>query len=192
MNRRIEIEGTKKNLNRAFILPMCGINYKILPINFINSYITLDYQVVLVFDKSEGYNTEFQMFLNHVQENIRSYVSFEDNIDEVDIIFQVPEIFRKEFDLFIDGRYSKFSEYYKRIICNFFGRKTIKDDSKVTEYNIIYPEDFKRKQIADSLSIERSEVDWKSIIEVIDKPDLNREIYIPIDILKAQRTIINE
>lgn len=192
MNRRIEIEGNKKNLSRAFILPMVGINYKTLPNNFINSYITTNDEIIIVFDKTYEYNEIFYRFFEHCKSNIKNYKNYEEESDEIALMFDIPQVFKEEFEIFLLGKYSKFSEDYKRIICNFFGSKSIKDLRTVTEYNVIYPEDFKRKQIANWLSVDKSIVDWKSIVEVIDKPDLSREMYKPINILLAQQLQIEE
>lgn len=193
MNRRIEIEGSKKNLSRIFILPMVGINYKQLPSNFLNSYFKINnenYYSILIFDKTVDYDEIFYHFMNNVKTNNRHLEQCDILEDEVVFIFKIPEIFKNEVTLFMDGAYSKFSEDYKQVICNFFGRKSIQDHHTVTEYNTIYPEDFKRKQIAKNLSSVVSEVDWRVIKEVLHRPDLDKEVYKPIDVLLAQNLTI--
>lgn len=186
MNRRTKIEGKNKNISRAFILPMCGINYKTLPKNFNNCYITLDYDVILVFNREEYYDTVFYHFVEHVKSSLKSYRSYEEDIDEILIFFKVPEVFRENFDLFIEGKYSKLTDGYKDIIISFYGKKTIKDSYEVTAFDMIEPTDYKRKQIAEYLSSERSIIDWRDIDEVFSKPNLKKEIYKPLTILLAE------
>lgn len=193
MNRRIEIEGSKKNLSRAFILPMVGINYKNLPSNFINCYIKVDnenYYCMLVFDKTRDYDEIFYHFMNNIHTNNKHLLKYDDLEEEVIFIFKIPEILKEDFKFFMDGKYSKFSEEYKKVLCNFFGRKSKQEDYTVTEYNAIYPEDFKRKQIASYLSYENSEIDWKLIKEVLHRPDLEREIFKSIDVLLSKNLTI--
>lgn len=195
MNRRIEIEGTKKNLSRAFILPMVGINYKQLPSNFINCYVRIENDVqycILIFDKLIDYDEIFYHFMNNVNNNNKHLLETNDYEEEVVFIFRIPELLKDDFNLFMQGKYSKFSEEYKKIICNFFGKKSIQDHHTVTEYNTIYPEDFKRKQIAKYLSYEPldSIIDWKIINEVLHRPDLDKEVYKTIDVLVAQNLTV--
>ncbi len=190
MNRRKRIEKNKKNKCNPFILPMVGINYRNLPSNFINSYISKDYHVIMVFDKTDEYDEIFYHFLDRTRNNIRWYRSSEEDIDEISLVFEIPEIYKNNFDLFMLGRYTEFTESYKGVLCNFFGKKTRKELEHLedmTEFDVIYPREFKRKQIAEHLSYNNSVIDWKIINEVLSRPDLEKEIYKSIKILEAQQ-----
>lgn len=176
MNRRREIEGTWKSINRGFVLPMIGINYKQLPRNFVNSYITLNYDVVMCFDKTDNYDVIFLAFLENVVKNNRSYISYEDGEDEVVIYFTVPERWRDDFDTFISGKYSTFTDKYKDVIVRFFGKKSQPEHHEVSEYDIITAPVFKRKEFAEWL-----DVDVSLIKEVFQRPNMDREMYSPIE-----------
>lgn len=191
MNRRRKIEGYRNsNLSKTFVLPMVGINHKDrdFPLNFINSYVTNDYHIIMVFDKTENYDETFYRFLSRMKSS-RHLAGYEDLEDEAVIILSIPDFCKPDYDCFIEGKYSRFSESYKSVISMFFGKKTIKDGHTVTEYNTIYPEDFKRKQIAEYLSTEGSEIDYRDIKEVLHKPDLDKEMYTPLDVLLAHNIV---
>jgi hypothetical protein len=188
-NRRIEIEGKTKNYCRAFILPMVGMNYRKLPINFINCYVTNDYHIVLVFDKIEGLDEIFDYWFTFKAKDNMHYRGYEENMDEVIVYFEVPKLCYRDYDLFMEGKYSKLSEEYKRILVNFFGDKPIKHirPIDVTEHEAIYPTQIKRKQMADYL-----EVPVKLIDEILSKPDLSKEIFKPLNILLAHNIFEGE
>lgn len=171
---------------------MCGINYKNIPSNFVNCYITEDYHCYLVFDKTEDYDEIFYHFMQSTIRNNNKLVSYDDLEDEVVFIFKIPEIFKDEFDIFIRGAYSEFSEAYKKILVSFYGQISIKDSYEASVFNTIYPENFKRKQIAEHLSYKDSQIDWRIVKEVLHKPDLEKEIFISLNTLLEQHFSINK
>lgn len=178
MNRRREIEQKKKNYCCGFILPMVGINHKDLPRNFINSYISKDnYEAIMIFDKTIDYDVIFYTFLTRIKNNV-NFVEHVEEEDEVVLRFKVPPLYHTDFELFTIGKYSKFEESYKKRLVDYFGQKSIKEGHLVTEYNAIYPQDFKRLLIAERL-YEKREVSEgvKLIDEVLDSPDLERESF---------------
>lgn len=175
MNRRIKIEGLKPTKCSKFILPMCNIQSTKLPHNFINAYINDEKSIVLIFEKLDNSDSgPFNKFLQTIVEN-EYYVKYEEDIDEIVLYFNIPDHYINDFELFKIGAYSKFSEMYKEILILHYGRISIKENHTVSMYNTIYPQEFKRKQIADRLG-----VDIKLVEEVLDKPDLKQEEYIPI------------
>jgi hypothetical protein len=188
VNKRIKIEGTSKRLTNTFVLPMVGINHKTLPNNFINSYILDDYKVVIVYDKNTDYNDIFAHHLNRIMENNKYFIEYQDLEDEFNVFFNIPEEFKDDFDLYLLGKYSEFSDNFKAILTGFFGIKTIKEGHTVSVHNTIYPEDFKRKLIAEHLSYKNSIIDYTMIKEVLDRPDLSKEMFKQISILEAQNT----
>lgn len=189
MNRRVQIQGYEKNYSRMFLLPMVGLNYKLLPSNFVNSYILDDYKVVVVYDTTE----ELDSFFNDHIVTIKTYNNYLIHIepldDELVLYFQVPDHYKEDYDKFLRGEYSKFSNDYKTLLTIAYGRKSRKTDHLVTEYDVIIPLDFKRKQIASYLSTDNSEVNYQDIKEVWSKPDLDKEKFIAIDqLIQTQNT----
>jgi hypothetical protein len=188
VNKRIEIEGRDRRLTNTFVLPMVGLNHKTLPNNFINSYILDDYKVVAVYDKNTDYNDIFAHHLNRVLDNNKHLIEYQDLDDEIDIFFKIPEEFKDDFDLYLLGKYSEFSDDFKAVLTSFFGIKTIKEGHTVSVHNTIYPEDFKRKLIAEHLSYKNSVIDYTLIKEVLDRPNLDKERFKQLSILTAQNT----
>ena len=94
------------------------------------------------------------------------------------------------FDKFIKGNYSKFDDELKELLCRYYGRESIKSTYSATVFNTIYPQKFKRKQIADRLN-----VDVDLIYEVLDVIDIETEKYVSLfDLEKNQlkNNIIND
>lgn len=179
MSKRIELEGYKKpNLCCTFVLPMCEVNYRSLPSNFINAYLS-DNQIFIIFEKIED-NRPFNIFVDYIQSN-KNFCGIVEEEDEFIMMFNIPERNKKNYNLFLSGKYSKFTSEFKALLCSYYGTQSEKDTYKVTEYNTINPEKFKRKQIADRL-----DVDVSLIEEVMDKPDWDKEQY------KSIRQIIEE
>lgn len=167
---------------------MVGINDSCLPSSFINSYITLDYKAVIVFNKLEE-DKEIDNFLNYINnnDNLKEIITEE---DEYVLIFQVKdEEDITNFNKFLSGKYSEFTEKYKNKIRNYHGRETIKENYTVTPYNVIYPQTFKREQIARRLYDNKDfKEGLKNIVEVLDAPDLTKEVFVPIQELTKQIT----
>jgi hypothetical protein len=161
---------------------MVDINYLSLPSAFVNAYITKDYNIIAVFNRVDNEDPEFIMWITNIHRN-PYHIETTSNEDEVLVRFRVAHKFKANFDTFLKGKYSKFTDDYKEKLCRCFGKKTVKDNHEVTEYNIIYPQDFKRKQIAEVLGVEPELID-----EVFPIPDLDIETYMNIEHLLAQRT----
>ena len=182
MNKRIELIGNKATKCHTFILPMFGLKAILLPNNYINTYIYDSNSVVLVFSKPEELElNNFDRFLTTINEN-EDYSKYEDTGEEIVLYFIIPDDFKSDYNKIIKGEYSKTSTKYKDLIIKVYGRTSIKDTYKVTAYNTIFPQDFKRKQIANRLGVEP-----KLITEVLDSPDLNHEIYKPLHELTKQK-----
>jgi hypothetical protein len=181
VNKRIELIGNKATKCHTFILPMFGLKSTLLPNNYINTYIYDSNSVVLVCSKPEEKEISgFDRFLATINEN-GDYSKYEDTSEEILLYFTIPDNFKSDFNKIIKGEYSKTSTNYKSLIVKAYGRTSIKDTYKVTAYNTLYPQEFKRKQIADRLGVET-----KLISEVLDSPDLNYEIYKPLHELTKQ------
>lgn len=184
MSKRIELIGNKATKCHTFILPMFGLKQLLLPSNYINTYIYDSNSVVLVCNEPNEIQSEgFNRFLTTINEN-ENYINCEIVNNEIVLHFTIPDNFKSDYNKIIKGEYSKTSAEYKKLIVDFYGRTSIKDTYKVTAYNTLYPQEFKRKQIADRLG-----VNSKLITEVLDSPDLNYEIYKPLDELINQKKI---
>jgi hypothetical protein len=131
---------------------MVGMNYKQLPRNFVNCYVTNGYEIIMTFDTTENYDVIFATYLDRVARDNRYYAGHDIFEDEVVLYFKVPDRFKKDFDTYATGRYSKFSDAYKKVIKDFFGNRGLDDDThEVNEVDIIQASDKKRKKLAEYL-----------------------------------------
>lgn len=162
-----------------FVLPMCSINYKSFPNNFINCYINDSDEIIAVFNIPEIPEL-FKEFLSYIEDN-KNYTKYEEDIDEISLYFTIPNECKENYNLFLKGKYSKFTESYKQLLCEYYGRISRRTDYKVNLINVIYPEKFKKQQIADNLGVNISLIE-----ETLDRPDLTKEIYKSINQLKKQ------
>lgn len=200
MNQRESLIGKKPNKCNTFVLPMCEINYNTLPNNFINCYLSFDkgkdnYQIVTVFHKFQNdnqymYNTskyQFDSFLEYIENN-RNYAGKEEEEDEIILYFNIPERNKRNYELFLAGKYSKFSEDYKKLLCSYYGTVSRKIDYRVHEYDIIYPTQSKIKQIAERLFDKKDVAEnIKYIVEVLDIPDMEEEKFKSLKQLKQSK-----
>lgn len=171
MSKRIEILGKKATKTHTFVLPMCDVSSRLLSDNFINSYISNDC-LVLVFESIQGDNPSYAKFLNYISFN-NNFLSSEKEGDEEIFFFRIPPHYQNNFQLFKEGKYSKFSEGFKELLIKHYGRVSIQNNHTVTVYNTIYPQEFKRKQIAEHYNVELNYVPE----EVLDIPNLEFETY---------------
>jgi hypothetical protein len=140
-----------------------------------------DYKVVMVFDRTENFDYIFDNFYQKIVDNNRYFMKAVEHSDELVLAFTVPAYHKGDYDMFKIGRYSAFTQKYKDIIASFFGRSNNTNNHEVKAYDIIYPVDSKRKQIAEWLSYKDSIIDYKTINEVYDSPNLELEKYYKID-----------
>lgn len=182
MNKRRKLESSnKKNWCCSFILPMVEINYNNLPRNFINAYISKDYEVFMVFDKTQDYDVVFYHFLENIKNKNTALKEVLDGDDEIVFRFNIPKKYFSDFNLFIQGKYSKFADVYKKVLIKYFGQVSISHNYEASVYNTINPQDFKRLQIAERLYDKRDiREGLKLIDEVLDIPDMERELFKPL------------
>lgn len=166
---------TKINKSYTFILPMCNINYKSLPNNFKNTYLNnihdINPQLILEFTYDNIDSFLFDKFVHFIINTNSCYNCKIDNGTNIYYVFNIPNNFIPDFKHFLNGSYSLFSEKYKQILIDIFGRQSNKESKEPSMIDVLYPADYKITQLANEL-----EVDKKLIKELWDKPDLQKEI----------------
>lgn len=174
----------------TFLLPVVGTNRKEFGECFINAYIHKSEDnkpmlYVVCFNKEDDNSLITSIVKSRINPN---FIDTETIEDELIIKFKIPEKAMDVYDLFIKGSYSKFPEQYKKYLVNIYGSDVIQENRYVTEYNVLYPQDYKRKQIAALLG---PDINYKDIKEVFDIPDMKYETYIPLNKLpiEAQETV---
>lgn len=172
--------GIKHTYATSFLLPTIGYCKNDFNDKLINVHINNDFddpRLLLIID----YDPSMQESLARLQQN-NIYVGHTINEDEAIIEFRIPHKYHDIFNKFIKGKYSEFNNEYKQILTNINGYKVNYKGRVVTIYDAIHPRKDKIKQIADELL-----VDISIIKEVFDIPDLEYEIYQPIEQLERRQ-----
>jgi len=181
VNRRTKILGTKATNTCKFILPMINLNFKKLPYNFLNAYLIKGkLEVVLVFNLPNENDYGFSNFLNEIENN-PSYNKYEEDYDEILLYFNIFDYNFEDLKLFLEGKYSLFSEDYKNKLLEIYGRESHTLSYKVNMIDCLYPQNSKKKQILKNIYDDyeiNEKIKW--IKEVLDPPDLNYEYFKPI------------
>lgn len=174
----------KKNKSCHFLAPIFG--YPLAansPISYylINSYVnTYEKTLILVFDNTD--DLRLAKIIYDLQSN--SYcreVTYQDNNKEIVIELDIPTNFVRDFDLFCKGKYSKFSEQFKNLLCHHYNRKSTRHEKDengkpVTKiFDIIYPTREKMQDIAEYYNVDLKFIEECG--EIIDPPNIEKETF---------------
>lgn len=173
----------KRNKCVHFLLPLYGYPFSSnspLDHYLINCYVGSEHKFFIVFDNDSNEK------LAHIIENLQLnpyYVDafFDDDNKEVVLEMKIPDEYRKDFMLFTEGKYTKFSKAFKDILCRYYGNKSTRrernTDGKpiVKVFDAIYPTEDKLKDIADYYGVDLSSV--KECGEIMDPPNLDNETF---------------
>lgn len=180
-----------KRKSKPFLLPMLKtrlyhqnktVDY-LISVNFVQLGFP---QIVLVFDNVDYVPLKediHRLSMHHCYID----VEYGDEDKEVIMFFDIPKEYKKDFELFKKGAYSKFSDEYKKLLVGTYGNVREKGISPKTGlpniniYDAIYPTDDLRKLIAKQLSTNTGVVDWKLIDEVLDPPIIELEEFKTIE-----------
>ncbi len=168
----------RKTNSTIFLLPALGIDPRDLEdCGFIDSYIRIEGKeydkerrfLVAVFepvtkDQKETFDVflEREKFLSFVEEEIKQG-------DKVIVVYRFPEEFYNDYDLIIEGKYSKVSDKYKGIFPKFREKK---DKIVLSLQKLIFDKDpdFKEQQE------ERIGTDIEADSELWEVFDIDKEI----------------
>lgn len=199
MSRRREILGNIKGVKRRtkqFIVPMLEI--PLMHVSKGKSYVidvcvtTVGYpQVVYIFDNID--NEPLKMDIYRLQ-NHHDFVSIDygDSEREVLVFMNIPLEYRHDFDTFVKGKYTRFSEKYKKLLIEKYSEDRHTGFNKVdglpnlSMKDVIDPEDDTRMRLARSLSSPGSIVSWRELIEVLDAPDMKYETFRTVEELEEE------
>lgn len=143
-------------------------------------------QIVYVFDHIdyEPLATDIYKLQSH-----SSFVDIDyaDNEKEVVVYLDVPIEFRRDFDKFIQGKYSEFSDRYKELLTKRYGDgrqegiNTKNGLPNISVYDMINPEPDQKKLLASCLSSAGSTVNWRDLKEIASPPDTEAERFRTIE-----------
>lgn len=112
----------KDNISTIFLLPCLQIRQEIkdkfYEMGFVNTYLFFDKQqysfipLYLVFSAKE-YDLNFYKFSLMLEKNPNYVETLDYPGNSVVFVFKIPKRFEKDYELFLKGRYSKFSKEYK-------------------------------------------------------------------------------
>lgn len=183
MTRREIIEKYNiKKKSKLFIFPMLGI--RLIHENRNNTYfidlsLYKDYEFVLTFENSE-YDL-LKMDLRKIMSSVNYNGFLSKDVNEVNLYMKIPDEFKKDYEKFLEGKYSKFTKRFKDVLTNVYYEDRFSgfEDNglpKFSVYDVIYPNDDCINRLAKSLSTGSSIIsfDNNSNIELLDPP--SREI----------------
>lgn len=171
----------KPTKTTVFFLPIFEYNmvrYKPYLINFYISDFKEDPKITMVFENSE--DICFIDFITVLMENPYFNQSWDDH-NEISLEFSLPREYEYDFDMFLLGKYSEFSDKFKNLLLKTYGREK-SDNNKVTMYEVLYPSDLKRKLIAEDLNVNLKVVPN----EVFSVPNIDDERYLTIKEFKKK------
>lgn len=183
MTRREIIEKYNiKKKSKLFVFPMLQI--RLIHENrnlsyFIDLSLHNDYEFVLTFENSEYdlLRMDLQKIMNSV--NYNGFLSKDGN--EINLYMKIPDEFKRDYEKFLEGKYSKFTKRFKDVLTNVYYEDRFSgfEDNglpKFSVYDVIYPNDDCINRLAKALSTDDSIIsfDNNSNIELLDPP--SREI----------------
>lgn len=175
-NRKKYIKENNLNTNycTVYILPMLGYKYDFLPKEeFISSYILEDNKIVLCFKNSSS--EDFKGVIWRLQNNDDFIsVDYDDNDEEVVLVFRVPKDKIIDFELFKIGRYTKFSNEYKEVLLNYHDRKS-GIGKYITMVDSLFPDHLAKKYRADKIGCNIHDLPNGEVMSI---PDMDRELYV--------------
>lgn len=169
-----------KRKSKLFLLPMLDYPLDEYEPYLIDCNVVLDPgKLVVIFDNLD--DDPLSMLVYKLQS---SYLYLDSNFDdddkEVVMFFDIPKEFKEDFIRFTQGKYSEFSDKYKKKLISFFGKETSSVYAQFSMYDALYPTEEKRKERAGDLGYDQ----WEDIKELFSIPTLEYEEYKSIEDLK--------
>lgn len=191
--KRVYTEYFQKS--KVFLYPLLGIKKGVdfVPENtyvlWDNLYTPNDYKLICVYISER--TVEFKNFeLKHLRSNQFLEFSCQIGKDQQVYVFDLIR-YKKDFDLFVQGFYSRFSVGSKNKILNYFGT-----NGRISEYikSFLHPEDY-HQTYADFFDVNISLI--KSVHEICSKPTFQRETLFEktpheIELLKNNSLYLNK
>lgn len=181
----IEENGLRQNLSTIFILPMLEYSPEFFPKEFIDTYIVDsedDKKIICIFEDSSSEDLKGALWQMQNHDDFHS-IDYADNNKEIVVVFNIPKTREVDFNLFLVGRYTKFSNDYKEILLDYHGRKSGAGKS-IMMIDALFPDHLAKKWRADKMSVPGStpvSINDLPGGEVVSIPDLDKEKYINID-----------
>lgn len=164
----IEDNDLKMNVTTIFIVPMLEFNNSFLTDEFISAYI--DYSnnnIVMSFENSD--RQEF-MDIVHILQKHNDWVvtDYEDDNNEIVIVFNIPVKYKNDFNAIMNGLFSKISKEYREILLDYHGRKTGAGKC-IYMIDALMPCHATKKYRADKLGVSIEDLPGGEVMSIPDK-----------------------
>jgi hypothetical protein len=164
----------KRNYTTMFLMPALGVNFSNMPKQFISSFL-IDGdkpQIVLILDTSGDVKNPLELFETRIKTDLIRIDSFPDT-NEIVYIYEFPNRYKIDYNLFMVGMFSKFSIKYKELLLNQYGRITGNGNS-ITMVDALFPEGKAREYRAKQLGVKVSDLPNGEVMSI---PNMEYELY---------------
>lgn len=184
---------SKENVSTVFLLPGIEIKSELknqfYSFGFQNTFLTCEplkypFEVIYLLFKPSVIDLDFMRFAEDLQRNTNFVEVIDGGRNKVVFVYRVPKAFRHDYELFLEGKYSKLSSAYKKC----FQMEQFKTDEKgrpvkeagryVMEYTSFYHIFNRTDHIKDVWKERlgyRADESILDDVELYDKPDPVRE-----------------
>lgn len=164
------------NKSKSYILPLFS---KYVELDFLDEiYNTYCYNeeyedecFIIVYTKSD--DKEFKNYIDELKNN--KYILNITNYEEyIVVIFNIPQELKKDYNNFLEGKFSKINKHHKMHILKFLVDVYGKSDIKVIREieGVLYKKETLRKRLEEEL-----EMSITADLELSSIPDTNRETF---------------
>lgn len=180
----IEDNDLKMNMSTIFITPMLGFENNFLTDEFMSTYLVLDGdepEIALVFENTDNYAFKDTIWILQQLDTFSS-INYDDDDCEIIARFKIPELYKRDYTLIMDGKYSKISKGYKEVLLDYHGRKS-GNGKCIYMIDALYPDHQTKAYRAEKLGVS---VNLLPDGEVMSIPDKISEQYLRVDRLKSE------
>lgn len=187
----IEDNDIKMNYTTIFLLPMLEYSKDFFKIKeFISSYIIdeLKPKLVLIFEDNNDNEEDLKEILYCLQ-NHEEFVSIDkDDCGDVIVTFNIPERYNDDFIMFKKGKYSKFSNNYKDVLLDNYGRVT-GNGKCIMMSDALFPNHLAKKYRADQFGVSINDLPNGEVMSI---PNMDLELYWKVtELSKMKKYIVN-
>ncbi len=180
-----KINNIKLTKTGLFMLPTLGIPleaYKIILINVFTTDNIEHPEMIIVFDNSLG-DDFLPIFIKGLEKRLNHIETWmDDDNKEICVKMNIPEKFRGDYHKMMAGDYSKFSQDLKQILFSsgFYEKGIAKNKLDTfglpvkSVFEVVYPTQNKIEELEENLGVKLVKP------EILDKPNMDLEIYKPI------------
>lgn len=146
MANRLEIKQIIRNKSFSFLLPLFKLRYYK---NIINTYLG-DVKEETAFNNNLYIlSSEEDYYLS----NNKNYIKHYDVPEGIMYVLKIPSEFESDYNQFLLGKYSKFNENTKKLLCNHACRNSIKKSHETQMYSILYRTEKRKIELEVALGV---------------------------------------